>query len=151
MKLQDKQPNLFRPLPFYHAEPGNAGIAISFSYNSTEDKLYLNLLRQNGWDETTKRGTFSGEDKRVVKFSQIEAASLAEIITNGGSLHLIHQFNGITNNISIEWSDGEELILSINQRTAKGEERFMTELTSGEAHLLRIYIESAIKESFWGN
>lgn len=143
------QPNLFKPLPFYHPAPENKGLAISFSYNSSEDKLYLNLLRQTGYDEETRRGFFGGEDKRVVKFSQVEAAEIAQVLQSKGDFYATHKFNATTNTIALTATLNLEFNLKIKQDVGGHIEHFETALSRGEMNLLRLYIEAAIQESFF--
>lgn len=149
MKSQDKQPNIFKPLAFYHPAPENKGIALSFSYNSSEDKLYLNILRQTGWDNDLKRGTFSGEDKKVVKFSQKEAATIAFCISEGSFFSTQHTFNNIQNEIALTPSETLDYELNIRHIVDGNATVFTTDLDIGESHLLKLYIENAIKESFY--
>lgn len=149
MKQQIKEPNLFKPLPFYHPAPENKGLAVSFSYNSSEDKLYLNLLRQTNYDPETQRGLFGGEDKKVVKFSQIEASEIAQVLQSKGDFHAVHKFNVTTNTIALTATLNHDFLLKIKQDIGGNVENFETVLTRGEANLLRLYIEAAIQESFF--
>lgn len=140
--------NIFRPLPFYHPKSDNTGLALSFSYNSSEDKLYLNILKQTGWDQTAQRGTFGGEDKKVVKFSQIEAAAIAKTIQDRLRFGTIHKFNGITNTFSI-FPLNDSFALDIKHETENTGVTFSTNLSTGESYLLKSYIDAAIQESFY--
>jgi len=146
---QEKLPNLFRPLAFYHPVSDNSGIATSFSYNSGEDKLYLNILPQTGYDEETFRGFFSGEGKKVVKFSQVEASCIARCIDKGQGFDVVHSFNNIRNEICFAPLESREYELTIQYSEGDQEKIFRTELEIGELNLLRLYIESAIQESFY--
>lgn len=151
MKNNTKEPNRFRPLPFYHPRPDNKGYAASFSYNTSEDKLYLNILKQSSWDTATNRGTFSGENKTVIKFSSNEAAQLAFIIgNNNGVFNVTHEFNGIANNIVFFKIDNLNFRFEIFQRLEENKNNnILVELSDAEIYKLKLYIDAAIQDSFY--
>lgn len=72
-------------ISFYKPNSKNTGTACSFSINSKEGSVWSSLIKQSGWNDATKTGSFSDnkdnpQKSARVKFSTTEAAGILEAI-----------------------------------------------------------------------
>jgi hypothetical protein len=63
-------------LQFYKPNRGNTGAACSFSFNSKEQCLFVEFVKQTGWNESERTGSFKGGEKANAKFSLTEIGGL---------------------------------------------------------------------------
>jgi hypothetical protein len=80
-------------LQFYKPNPKNTGAACSFSYNKKDKAVWVNFVKQSGWNNDSKTGTFrgSGPDKKAnSKFNMTEIAGLVHAIETSGEYSNYH-------------------------------------------------------------
>jgi hypothetical protein len=80
-------------LQFYKPNPKNTGAACSFSYNKKDKAVWVNFVKQSGWNSDTRTGTFrgSGPDKKAnSKFNMTEIAGLVHAIETAGEYSNYH-------------------------------------------------------------
>jgi len=80
-------------LQFYKPNPKNTGAACSFSYNKKDKAVWVNFVKQSGWNNDNKTGTFrgSGPDKKAnSKFNMTEIAGLVHAIETSGEYSNYH-------------------------------------------------------------
>jgi|GEM_PF-6654525 hypothetical protein len=69
----------------YHPSKSLKGFAASFWYSDRNDTVFATLIKQHGWDDASKTGTFKGSltdpTKKVnVKLAFVEAAAILDCI-----------------------------------------------------------------------
>jgi hypothetical protein len=72
-------------LHIYHPSPSNKGFACSFNDAKTNDCIFATILKQAGWDEQAKTGSFKAslEDKegRVnIKLNDLEISAIIDCL-----------------------------------------------------------------------
>lgn len=83
-------------LQFYKPNKNNTGGACTFSLNSKESCVFIELIKQNGWDAAGRggqgNGIFKGGDKANIKISTNECGAMIRVIENnlGGIPAMIH-------------------------------------------------------------
>lgn len=68
------------PLAFYKPNPSVKGCACSFSFNSKDGAVFLSLVKQTGWDNSSKTGAFKGGAQCNVKLNTNEIGGLIDTI-----------------------------------------------------------------------
>lgn len=79
-------------LPFYKPNAKGTGHACSFDLQSTGESagVYLEIVKQTGWNDSTKLGTFKDGKKVKLKFNAMEAAGFLDALRNNRELKLFH-------------------------------------------------------------
>jgi hypothetical protein len=67
-------------LQFYKPNSRNAGVALGITFNSKDAAVYLEFIKQNGWNNETKNGVFKGGEKGNVKLSLPEVGGFIDTI-----------------------------------------------------------------------
>jgi hypothetical protein len=84
-------------LQFYKPNKGNTGGACTFSFNSKEECVFVELVKQNGWDAAGRggqgNGIFKGGDKSNIKLSLNECGAIIRAIetNSAGVPAMIHK------------------------------------------------------------
>lgn len=69
-------------LPFFKPTTKNTGSLANFSFNSKGEKkgIFIEMVKQTGWNPQSRTGSFKGGDKVLAKLSLIEASALIRAI-----------------------------------------------------------------------
>lgn len=146
-------------LSIYKAKANKNGTACSFSFNSKDQALFINLIKQVGWDESTKKGSFKGGDKCNVKFSMAEIGGLIDTIEKGRPSKGYHssqnqtiQYTFAPYYLGPEGGDKKLAGFSLSVFRQTGEEKekkaFQIGFNFGEAVMLREYFRSVLGRMF---
>jgi hypothetical protein len=70
-------------IQFYKPNPKNTGTACSFRVSPKDDCVFVNLIKQSSWDETKKRGSFSGnsQNPKMSASLKLNSMEMGEIIS----------------------------------------------------------------------
>lgn len=70
-------------IQFYKPNAKNSGSACSFRYSSKDDCVFVNFIRQAGWDDVKKRGSFSGnaQNPKASCYLKLNSTEMADIIS----------------------------------------------------------------------
>ena len=152
-------------MDFYKANKAITGCGAKFNYDSKRDGkncVWLNLVKQKGWDQNGNRGNgvgkFFGGEQTSVKFSLGEIGILVRCINKVKPLTdytyknspLYHKSKDRVNviNFGPYIKDGSYLGMTFSvTRQENGESekhKFTMSLTPGEAEVLRIWLENAV-------
>ena len=88
--------NLYKP------NAKNSGHAIGLNFNSKEGRLFVQLIKQVGWDDSTKTGTFKGGKFFNVTFNAHEIGAALNCIESSIATKLFHKTD--KGSTSIEWA-----------------------------------------------
>lgn len=148
-------------LNFYKPNKSNTGTALSFNVSKTEatDKepqslnLYVSFVKQAGWNDETKKGSFSENAKNpektaALKLNQVEAASMIRAVRQSAKFSTVHSYQGSTTSIMfgpyVKKSGDNAFSFSIK----KGEQSFLIGFELGEAELIAQYLENYLRKTF---
>ncbi len=97
-------------LQFYKPNKNNTGGACSLSFNSKEGCVFIELVKQNGWDAAGRsgqgNGIFKGGDKVNVKLSLAEVGGMIRAVENNlaGAPQMIHKGENGTKTVRfVQW------------------------------------------------
>lgn len=130
-------------ITFFKPTPKNTGSAGSFSCRLNpaggENQCYLNLIKQNGWDQSRRVATFKGGDDIAIKFNAVELGGIARALNNKEDFSTVHKFGETTTSIKMSWYNGK-FSLSVS----KGGKKFGIGLVPNECYVLSKFIDNAI-------
>jgi hypothetical protein len=80
---------------FYHPSSRGNGFATSFSDSFNNDCVFATIIKQSGWDETTKTGSFKASREDVnanvtIKLNDLEVAAILDAIERGRPFSTYH-------------------------------------------------------------
>lgn len=152
-------------LQFFKPNSKGLGAALSVSFNSKGEKkgVFFEIIKQVSWDDSTKKGKFSGGQKILSKFNTTEAAQFIDCIqnstdfekplyhTNGETSSQINfkRYKGKVKDSTGKWVDGDSYkgyALSIS----KGDVQVSLGLTFAEAKEFQLYLEFCLQHIFSG-
>lgn len=65
---------------FYKANAAMKGAACNLSFNSKDQAYYIQIVKQDGWDESRKIGSFKNGEKCNLKFSLSEMGAMLQAL-----------------------------------------------------------------------
>lgn len=80
---------------FYKPNSKNTGCGCSFKYSAKDNCVFVNLIKQASWDDSTKRGSFAANAQNPkmscsIKLNLTEMADIASCIFRNGETNLFH-------------------------------------------------------------
>jgi len=151
-------------LQFYKPNARTSGTAASFSFKSTGDKkgVFIEMIKQTGWDNSAKKGSFKGGQKVLVKLSMEEVAAFINVLSSNKGLEkdLYHkssngvaiiQFNPYFHKLSEE-QIGFSLAIKKTE-SENGESKnlnFLIGLTKSEGTLFKEWLKFSLERIFTG-
>jgi hypothetical protein len=137
-------------LTLFKPNAKNTGAAVSISFNSKDEKkgVFLEFLKQVGWDDSRKKGSFKGGLKITCKLNTTEVGQILYALENNKPFEkpLYHNSpSGGATLINVS-SFKEYLTLSIK----KGDDKAGIALTAGEQVEIREYLKFALSHIFSG-
>lgn len=144
--------NYYKP-KFYKPNKANKGHLFSFNVGKVKEEeslaLYLEAVKQNGWNEQTKNGTFKDGAKISVKFNEFEIGQFINTIETDfvEDLKLYHSFGEVGTQIFFsakEFNGKIGYVLSV----VRGEERFFMAFSKAETVFLREYLKFVLTQVF---
>jgi len=140
-------------LTFYKPNSKNSGAAFQISIGKTNE-LFFKLIKQSGWDDVKKRGSFkdnvnSPQKSMASKLNALEAASIINSINSKIEFKTYHK----SKNQNLMISFGLMLDKATNQEKGFSlrilkEIQFSMGFYPNEALLLKMFLEEYIKLSF---
>ena len=153
-------------LALYKPNKNNTGHACSFS-QSKDGTVFSAILKQSGWDETKKVGSFlaSRNDplKNVnIKLSQVEVAAILDCLERNRPYSTLHDSDKQQKSIQfIPWinkpmNEGEKPVqkgfsfsISVtDKQDSTTKNAFYIGITFPEGRLIRAYLDNALNKSF---
>ena len=146
-------------ISFYKPNKSVKGTACSFYYNPNDKSFFCTMIKQHGWNEKTRTGSFSKNrndpSKRVnVKLNAVEVASFIDTIESNREFTGYHGSNQIVRfkfcpyvredkQVGFSLSVTKELKEDSTNKT-----NFLIGFTYPESVLLREHLSHLLKESF---
>jgi len=142
-------------MKIYKPNPRGTGHAASFSLTSTgkSQGIYAEIIKQKGWDEKSKTGSFdsSKENKINLKFTVAEVAAMMIVCQRQrGEATFFHNTGEITSSIKfyVYNKKDTEIPAGIALSVTKGEKKASIPFTFPEAFALFKWFEFAIDRIF---
>lgn len=147
-------------LAFYKPNKSAKGSLASISFNSKSEKkgIFIEMVKQTGWDNQTGTGSFKDGDKVNVKLSLIEAAGIMRAIEQNcaaapkGFYHK-SQTGTATINFTPYEREGAQVgfSLGISKQEGTGERKnFYIGLDFNESRLLQEFLRFCLGHVFQG-
>jgi len=146
-----------KSLSFYKPNSYNKGSAAQFQYGAKDGDfgLYISIVKQAGWNNDTKKGSFSANAKdpkknKKVKINNIEAAAISRVLDcTTDKWSTVHKSESKTTSLIFSHyiKDAVKLGygLSVSEKNA---ESFMLSLNNDEGHVLKVFLNEYIKFTF---
>jgi len=153
-------------ISFYHPNSKNTGFACSFSQSPKDGSIYGTLIKQAGWDNEKKIGSFLGSrndpTKNVtINLGQVEVGAILDCIDRNRPFSSVHDTGKLMKGIQfIPWlnkpADGEKPVqkghsFSINitdKEDSTKKNALYFGFTFPEARLIREFLIYSLQRSF---
>ena len=140
----------------YKGNSKGSGAAASFTFNTDTKDVYLEIVKQTSWNESSKTASFKDGDKKILKLGVSEVGQILEVINSNGvrTYSTVHKntydenkttsikFNGYGEGLSAGNPSGYAF------STSAGESKFSISFTIGEAEVIRLFLSAAVVASF---
>lgn len=147
-------------LAFYKPNKSVKGSLANFSFSSKGDKkgIFVEMVKQTGWDEKTAKGSFKEGEKVNIKLSLIEAAAIIRAIEQNcsaaekGFYHSSESGSAYINFTPYE-RGGSQVGFSLSvskQEGSSDKKNFYIGFDFNEARLLQEFLSFALEHIFSG-
>lgn len=146
-----------KSLSFYKPNSSNKGSAAQFQYGLKENDygLYVSVIKQSGWNESSKRGSFSENAKnplknKKIKLNATEASAICRVLKESvDKWSTVHKTESKMTSLSFSHyiKEGNKLGYGFSISEKNGE-TFLLGLTNDEGYLLKNFLDEYIKFSF---
>lgn len=89
-------------MKFFKPNPKVTGHAVGFQFNSKDSALYAQFVRQSGWNQETKKGSFKEGEKFNTKLNETEIGAILNCIERRLPTKLFHQTEKGSTSIEIK-------------------------------------------------
>lgn len=131
------------------------GHAATFSVNSKEGSLYIQIIKQTGYNAERHLGSFKGGEKLNVKFNMWEVGSIVDALVRNATYKTVHKSQNKTTSVSVGpyfAPDDDKKILgysfSFSYKEGDEPKRFSISLNSGEKVVILEYFRFMLSKSF---
>ena len=142
-------------MQFYKPNSKKTGHAIDLSFNSKEQALWIQFIKQTSWDDALKRGAFKGGAKFNIKLNAREIGVILNSIERGRTDKLFHKAEKGNTSIEVKPYVSNEvtngITISVNPRANEGEEKPQTFgfwFDAAEARVLKGYLDNVLAHFF---
>jgi hypothetical protein len=146
-----------KTLSFYKPNSYNKGSAIQLQFGLKEDDsgLYVSIIKQASWNNSTKRGSFSENAKdplknKKIKLNSTECGAMIRVLNEKiEKWSTVHKSNDKMTSLlfSNYIKDNVKMGHGLNI-TEKGKESFLIGFNNDESEILKIFLEEYIKFTF---
>lgn len=143
-------------LSFYKPNPRVTGHGCNFEYR--EEAVLASFIKQSGWDDSTKKGSFKAsqgnpEKNTTIKLSLTEVAGMLDAFANNSEFKAFHRSpSGTTAQITLApyMKEGQQVGFSlvINRTNTQGNTVFLIGFTFPESTLVKRYLEWSLGQAF---
>ena len=146
-------------LNFYKPNKSNTGTAVSFNVAPPKDanekglNLYVSFVKQAGWNDETRKGSFSENAKNpektaALKLNETEAASIIRAVRTGSKFSTVHAYQGSNTSIMFGPYQKKNGDNALSFSIKKGEQSFLIGFELGEGELIAQYMENYLRKVF---
>ncbi len=132
-------------MQLYKPNSNNKGHAVGMSFNSKEQKLYVQFIKQTSWDANSKKGTFKGGRTFNISLGAAELGAVLNVIEQRTTEKLFHSSEKGDTSITIKPFLGKNDVengfsISANPRGGDEEISFGFWFNNSESRLLKEYL-----------
>lgn len=123
-------------MQFYKPNPRVSGHACSFDLQSTGDSagVYLELIKQTGWNDSSKTGSFKDGLKTKIKFNQTEVAGFLDSVRSNRELKLFHSTETKKTGITFApYKNKDGVQIGFSLAVSQGQDKYLLGFTYPEA------------------
>jgi hypothetical protein len=147
-------------ISFYKPNSKNTGTACSFSVNPKDESIWSSLIKQSGWNEAKKIGSFSenqnNPNKSVkIKFSLTEAAGILNAIEKNTEFSAYHTSDKQTIQIKLSPYIREEkqvgfsyFVSKTDKQNSENKQSYVIGFYFNEAMLLKQFLTYSLNSVF---
>ena len=142
------------PINFYKPTQKVTGAACSFSFNSKEECVFIQLIKQVSYNAGKRLGTFNGGEKINLKFSMTETAGMIDALERNVAYSMFHTTAVAKTGINFEpYMDQVTLTqkgfsLKIHQTAGENKIGFLLGFTFPEMALVKEYLKFSLEHCF---
>lgn len=140
------------PLQFYKPQKNGKGSASSWSVNSKEKSVFVQIVKQSG--DFGSDHPFKDGEKATVQLSLVEIGHLLNVLNRAVEYKTVHQSEKYSTNIGFSpyIKDGNHLgygfSIGRQEKGKEGFQSFMLGYNFGEAETLKHWLEFALEHIF---
>lgn len=143
-------------IQFYKPTQKVTGSACSFSFNSKDECLYIQLVKQVGYDPAKRLGSFNGGEKVNLKFSMTEIGGMIDALERNVPFSAFHSSEARTGINFDPYIDKVSNLqkgfsLRINQTSGDNKISFALGFTFPEMVQIREYLKFVLEHCFSAN
>ena len=141
------------PLQFYKPNAKITGSAVSVSFNSKDEAMYIQFIKQVGYNTEKKLGSFKGGDKANFKFSLTEVGGMIDALERNVACPMYHGVGSNSARINFQpyiAKDGDQkgFSLSITKVVEGQNDIYRIGFTFPEMRLLKEYLQFILDHCF---
>jgi hypothetical protein len=137
-------------LQIYKPNKNNTGSASSWSFNSKQESVFAQLIKQTSWIAEKHIGSFKGGAKMTVQFNLTEIGALLDVLNRQVEYGTFHR-NGETST-SIKFypykRKDSDVIVGYGLSLKRGELSMAIGFTFAEAEVLKEFLKFALEHIF---
>lgn len=140
---------------FFSPNAKNEGAALFVTVRPNDESIMFKLLKQTGWNSTTKKGSFKKGQHVNVKVALDEAGGIIHAVRTKGEMSIYHQFDGKSVSGRFTYyeipyeSNGKSLLRKGYSLVLKKDGvDFRVGFSLGAAERLAQYLEFVLRECF---
>lgn len=141
-------------LKFYKPTQKNTGAACEFSFNSKESCLFIGLVKQIGYDQSKRLGSFKGGEQARFKFSLTEIAGMIDALNRNAEYPMFHSSEAAKSVITfkpyLDMNTNQQKGFSLSISKTSGEEKLSYRIgfTFQEMELIKRYLIFSLEHCF---
>ncbi len=148
-------------MQFFKPNSKKTGHACDLSFNSKEQALWIQFIKQTSWDDSLKRGAFKGGAKFNIKLNAMEIGAILNCVERARGERLFHKAEKGSTSIELKEFIGKDqktgepkkdgITISVNPRANEGEEKPQTFgfwFNAAEARVLKGYLDNVLSHFF---
>lgn len=149
-------------IQLYHPNKSNTGSAASFWFSERDNVVYATILKQSGWDDKSRNGTFKASmadplKKTNIKFSFVEVCGILDSIERNRSFSSYHDNEDFSKSIKFEpyldktsnAAKGSSFsVLVKNKQDTSTSNSFLIGFTFAEARYIREFLVYCLHKKF---
>jgi hypothetical protein len=138
-------------LQFFKPNKSVKGALAHFTFNSKDGALYLQLVRQTGYDESRHIGSFKDGAKLNVKFNAPEIGGFLRTLREAKPCKFVHRTaDGKITNITFGTYNAKDsdVLAGFGLSIVQGDTKFSIPFTLDETYLLEEYLKYVLSHFF---
>lgn len=139
-------------LQFYKPNKSVKGSAASFSLNSKKGSVFVQIIKQTGYDEAKRLGSFKDGKQVSIQLNQIEIGAIIDVLEHQTEFKTVHKTEKFTTGINFTpyIKDGKQLGygLSVNRSEGENKDSWLIGFNFHEAVVVREWLKFALEHIF---